>query len=645
MTLFRRILTYRLTFYYLAALVLAEVALAWLGIVRPLPLNLAFSLVVALASCFAANEIFARVFGAKSNWESVSISAMILTLIVTPAAPMDYTAIGFLVFACAWAMASKYILATSKKHIFNPAAFGVALAGLLLKGSVSWWVGDNSTILPLIVLGGILVLTRLHYYELVISFTAGGAGPDPGQQSHRQGRHLADQHDDPLRLLLFPVRHADRAAHRPPGPLAPDRLWRIGRAALRARHPSRQLLFHPGSGAADRQHFHLPVQSPAVATLDGGFWHQGPSVAGQGGLTFRCSGVAQKIVPSMNTVTIRALEPSEWEAFRDFRLASLQAAPGVFAMTHDTAAHWSPDDWQAEAQGPDHQVFGLFDGKRLIGITAAFTWRGDPAGQTALLAMSYILPAYRGRGFSRLFYDARLAWIRAQPQFRHILVSHRKSNEASRRANQRHGFSRPVRPIPGPMGKPRMKYSTRWKFPVKTPVQFAADFVAIFLFALGALAFCCRRLGRRGTSPPPAPGYSPDAPSSMRIWTTLSVGDRRAAGRHAVLLQQVGHHAGGALRVQFAGIIHRHGAVDAVDQVRHRLGLPVGHEVRAFQRRNLVIALQGAAMAFGAILLEQRLALVGLRGGIDPAPGPSAARLAHTAGSCRPAGQPRSEQR
>jgi Na+-transporting NADH:ubiquinone oxidoreductase subunit NqrB len=172
MTLFRRILTYRLTFYYLAALVLAEIVLAWFGIVRPLPLNLAFSLGVALASCFAANGIFARVFGAKSNWESVSISAMILTLIVTPAAPTDYTAVGFLVFCCAWAMASKYTLATSKKHIFNPAAFGVALAGLLLKGSVSWWVGDNSTILPLIVLGGILVLTRLHYYELVISFTA-----------------------------------------------------------------------------------------------------------------------------------------------------------------------------------------------------------------------------------------------------------------------------------------------------------------------------------------------------------------------------------------------------------------------------------------------------------------------------------------
>jgi RimJ/RimL family protein N-acetyltransferase len=144
----------------------------------------------------------------------------------------------------------------------------------------------------------------------------------------------------------------------------------------------------------------------------------------------------------MNDVIIRALAPSEWEAFRDFRLDSLKAAPGVFAMTFDEAAIWSPEDWQAETQGPDHQVFGLFDDSRLIGITAVFTYRGDPTGRTALLAMSFILPPYRGRGLSRHFYDARLAYIRAQPRFRRVLVSHRESNEVSRRANQQHGFVR-----------------------------------------------------------------------------------------------------------------------------------------------------------------------------------------------------------
>ena len=143
----------------------------------------------------------------------------------------------------------------------------------------------------------------------------------------------------------------------------------------------------------------------------------------------------------MNGIAIRALESSEWEVFRDLRLHALQSAPGVFAARHDAVVAWSPDDWRAEIQGLDHQVFGLFDDTQLIGITAAFTWRGDPTGETALLAMSFILPAYRGRGLSRLFYEARLAWISAQPQFRRILVSHRQSNEASRRANQRHGFT------------------------------------------------------------------------------------------------------------------------------------------------------------------------------------------------------------
>jgi len=142
----------------------------------------------------------------------------------------------------------------------------------------------------------------------------------------------------------------------------------------------------------------------------------------------------------MTAIAIRALEPSQWQAFRDFRLAALKASPGMFHASHDEVAGWPPQEWQAEIKGDDHQVFGLFEGERLIGITAAFTYREDPSGQTAVLAMSFIAPPYRGQGLSRLFYEARLSWIKAQVQFRRILVSHRASNESSRRAILRHGF-------------------------------------------------------------------------------------------------------------------------------------------------------------------------------------------------------------
>ena len=149
----------------------------------------------------------------------------------------------------------------------------------------------------------------------------------------------------------------------------------------------------------------------------------------------------------MSSITIRALDPTEWPAFRDFRLGALAAAPGVFGSSYETEATWTAEEWQRTVAGPGHQVFGLFDGEYLIGITAVFTWREDPSGETALLGMSFIRPEYRGRGLSRLFYEVRLDWIRKHAQFKRAVVFHRQSNEVSRRANQRHGFL-PIRRTP-----------------------------------------------------------------------------------------------------------------------------------------------------------------------------------------------------
>jgi RimJ/RimL family protein N-acetyltransferase len=138
--------------------------------------------------------------------------------------------------------------------------------------------------------------------------------------------------------------------------------------------------------------------------------------------------------------SIRPFAPSEWQTVRSFRLDALKNTPGAFALSHDVVAQWPETVWREEIRGATQQIFGLFDGDELIGITAVFTWRGDATGQTALLAMSYIRPQWRGRGLSRMFYDARFDWIRARPIFRRVIVSHRASNEASKRANQKHGF-------------------------------------------------------------------------------------------------------------------------------------------------------------------------------------------------------------
>lgn len=174
--LFRRIRTYRLALYYLAAIVLAALALSIVGVVHQPLMNLAFSAMAALLACLSVNWAFARTFGAESNWESAAISALIITLIITPAAPDDLAGVAFLILVSAWAMASKYLMATGKRHLFNPAAFGAALVGLGLHRPVSWWVGDNTMLLPVIILGGALMLTRLRYYEMVAAYAVVALG-------------------------------------------------------------------------------------------------------------------------------------------------------------------------------------------------------------------------------------------------------------------------------------------------------------------------------------------------------------------------------------------------------------------------------------------------------------------------------------
>lgn len=140
-------------------------------------------------------------------------------------------------------------------------------------------------------------------------------------------------------------------------------------------------------------------------------------------------------------ITLRPLNPSEWVIVKDLRLQALKSEPGVFVSSFDAEALLSPEQWQETIQGADHQVFGLFDRERLIGLTAVFTSRDDPSGQTAQLAYSFIIALYRSSGLSRLLYEGRLNWIKSRPQFKCIVVSHRASNERSRRAILRHRFA------------------------------------------------------------------------------------------------------------------------------------------------------------------------------------------------------------
>ncbi len=167
-----RITMYRLVLYYLIVLIVAAFVFGFFGILPYDPTSLAFSTLLILLVCVATNWVFARVFEAQTNVESVYITALILALIITPVTASDHTGVGLLIFASVWAMASKYLFAIGKRHLFNPAAFAVALSALLINQPATWWVGGNVALLPFVLVGGLLLVRKIQRFDLVLSFGA-----------------------------------------------------------------------------------------------------------------------------------------------------------------------------------------------------------------------------------------------------------------------------------------------------------------------------------------------------------------------------------------------------------------------------------------------------------------------------------------
>ena len=160
---------YRLMLYFLLVLWIGAIILSLTDALPYNSLDILLSGIYLGAVCNLANYLLAKIFKARTNLESASITALILTLIVGPFALFEN--IIALTFIGVVAMAAKYILAIRKKHIFNPAATAILLSAIVLSTGASWWIGNIYT-LPLIVLGGLLVLAKIKRFELVGSFLA-----------------------------------------------------------------------------------------------------------------------------------------------------------------------------------------------------------------------------------------------------------------------------------------------------------------------------------------------------------------------------------------------------------------------------------------------------------------------------------------
>jgi glycine betaine catabolism B len=163
---------YRLVLFYCAALLAAAFVAGFFALVPVDPAALAFSTVLITAVCWLANRAITFALRIPANSESVYITALILALIMPSVLPTDTAGMSGLGLASVVAIVSKFVLAPFRRHVFNPVALGVAVSAIALDQPATWWAGGNLYLMPLIVIGGLLILRKVQRFDMFAVYLA-----------------------------------------------------------------------------------------------------------------------------------------------------------------------------------------------------------------------------------------------------------------------------------------------------------------------------------------------------------------------------------------------------------------------------------------------------------------------------------------
>src|SRR5690349_8647096 len=140
-TFLDKITMYRLVLYELLILLGIAMLFGFFGMIPYSPVAIGISALLFTVIAYITNKVFAYGFDVPANVESVYITALMLALITKPIHSIHD--LPFLGWLAVWSMASKYIFAIKKKHIFNPVAIAAVICYFFLGQSVNWWVGTS----------------------------------------------------------------------------------------------------------------------------------------------------------------------------------------------------------------------------------------------------------------------------------------------------------------------------------------------------------------------------------------------------------------------------------------------------------------------------------------------------------------------
>ena len=137
--------------------------------------------------------------------------------------------------------------------------------------------------------------------------------------------------------------------------------------------------------------------------------------------------------------TLYQFEKQDWMTLKSIRLEALTEEPGAFGSSFEKESLLADSSWQERLTAKNKAYFGLFRANgECVGLTGIANLTSTD--NSVVLVASYVRKEDRGRGLSKLFYDARIDWAKQQG-YHKATVSHRDTNFVSKAANQKAGFN------------------------------------------------------------------------------------------------------------------------------------------------------------------------------------------------------------
>ena len=149
----------------------------------------------------------------------------------------------------------------------------------------------------------------------------------------------------------------------------------------------------------------------------------------------------RKTFERLADISIRQISAQDWETYSEYWKGL--SAPAHFSgiMRGQDLDEQKTYEDLFEAIGDENVMLGLWDKDKLIGQTGIFFDDHD-GEEVAMFQGSEIADEYRGFGFSKNLYEARMRHLKQIGYEGKIITSIREDNEPSMRAAQRNGFIR-----------------------------------------------------------------------------------------------------------------------------------------------------------------------------------------------------------